>query len=156
MASQQRCSFLQKHENSHLVKKKLLCLSHSLTVSRPDVSATCVEVNLSNPDRKVYGVVRFFGQLEVGPKKKPMMMAGVELVGDIKILFPSCFWTFFIIQEEDLPLEWGLPTDGCFGNMKYFDCAPRRGIFVPACQLRPDHRFHASTAIRSCHGRLSQ
>ena len=71
--------------------KEEIIMPLSFTVSRPDVSATCVEVNLSNPDRKVYGVVRFFGQLEVGPKKKPMMMAGVELVGDIKILFPSCF-----------------------------------------------------------------
>ncbi|XP_019727321.1 ubiquitin carboxyl-terminal hydrolase CYLD isoform X1 [Hippocampus comes] len=70
-----------------------------------------VEVSLGT--RRLYGIIRWIGTL---PGQKEIM-AGLEL-------------------EEDVGV-----SDGTFKNVSFFQCPPRRALFVKKSACRPDARF---------------
>ncbi|XP_019129116.2 ubiquitin carboxyl-terminal hydrolase CYLD [Larimichthys crocea] len=77
-----------------------------------------VEVTLGEGNS--YGIIRWIGTL---PERKDIM-AGLEL-------------------EEDKGV-----SDGTFKSQRFFDCPPKRALFVKLASCRPDSRFQSPTANR--------
>ncbi|TMS20188.1 Ubiquitin carboxyl-terminal hydrolase CYLD [Larimichthys crocea] len=77
-----------------------------------------VEVTLGEGNS--YGIIRWIGTL---PERKDIM-AGLEL-------------------EEDKGV-----SDGTFKSQRFFDCPPKRALFVKLASCRPDSRFQSPTASR--------
>lgn len=107
-----------------------------------------VEVTLAKGTS--YGIIRWIGT----PQGCPDTMAGLELVnlnrGTLLLSFAlslliihgaNSYFVCILLQDEPDGV-----SDGTFKGKRFFDCAPKKALFVKLRSCRPDSRFQSTAA----------